>query len=246
MAPATKADLEAAGALYGFIFFYAGGPGDIEVFRTASSRERFFQLFDAWSPTYGADYSPGWNVGKRPPEAKYAQTIKELKVDRRRQLSEMAVLYSDKDYYALQRQFDDLQKRTSGRYVEGTPEEKLSSELQDRMRRRASDLGIHHEKPDVDVEVENTPPGAPGKDETIVSARSDSLIKQCSDWAENLALMTVSKIDRVVVTTGSQWGLVWRADIASSDNPPEMSRFICSKYGTMHQSGDAMEFTPLP
>ena len=31
MTPATKADLGAAAALYGYIYFYAGGPGNIDV-----------------------------------------------------------------------------------------------------------------------------------------------------------------------------------------------------------------------
>lgn len=245
MAPATKADLQAAAGLYGFIFYYAGGPGNIEVLRTALARDRFFQLFDAWTPTYDAAYSPGWKVGKRPDNAKYRQALDEIKAGRRQQLSEMSRLYSDREYYALQRQFNVLQKRTSGTYVEGTPEAKLSSQLQARMQQRARALGIHHESPEVE-QTRSTPPSAPGKDETVVAASADPLVKQCSDWAENLALMSVSKIVRVVVTTGSEWGLVWRADIASSDSPPEMSRFICSQYGTMLQSGDGLERPPLP
>ena len=244
MAPATKADLQAAAGLYGFIFYYAGGPGNIEVLRTALARDRFFQLFDSWAPKYDAAYSPGWRVGKRPDNAKYRQALDEIKAGRRQQLSEMSRLYSDREYYALQRQFDALQKRTSGTYVEGTPEAKLSSELQARMQERALALGIHHESPEVE-QTRSTPPSAPGNDETVVSVSADPVVKQCSDWAENLALMSVSKIVRVLVTTGSEWGLVWRADIASSDSPPEMSRFICSQYGTMLQSGD-VELPPLP
>jgi hypothetical protein len=246
MAPAAKADLEASAALYGFIFYYAGGPGNIEVLRTAPARDRFFQLFDSWVPTIDATYSPGWNVGKRPDDAKYQETIAEIKEGRRQQLIEMSRLYSDKDYYALQRKFDDLQKRTSGRYVEGTPDAKLSTDLQRRMDRRARELGVNHESPEVSAEANRTtPPSAPGKGETVVSTSADPVVKQCSDWAENLALMSVSKIVRVVMTTGSEWGLVWRADIANSDNPPEMSRFICSQYGTMLESGDG-ERAPLP
>ena len=246
MAPSTKADLQAAAALYGFIFYYAGGLGDIEVFRTAPARDRFFKLFDAWAPTYDGTYSPGWKVGKRPDAIKYRQVFEEIKAGRRQQLGEMSRLYSDQEYYGLQRQFDDLQKRTSGTYVEGSPEAKLSSQLQARMQHRARALGVHHESPEVDMQSTSTPPSAPGKDETVVSTSADPVVKQCSDWAENLALMSVSKIVRVVVTTGSEWGLVWRADIASSDSPPEMSRFICSKYGTMLQSGDGVERPPLP
>ena len=183
-------------------------------------------------------------MGKRPDDAKYRQALDEIKAGRRQQLIEMSRLYSDDEYYGLQRQFDDLQKRTSGRYVEGTPEAELSSRLQDQMQRRARDLGVDHESAEVDQKTKKTPPSVPGKGETVVSTSADPVVKQCSDWADNLAVMSVSKIVRVVMTTGSEWGLVWRADIASSDSPPEMSRFICSQYGTMLQSGDAIERLP--
>jgi hypothetical protein len=247
MTPASKADLEAAAALYGYIYFYAGGPGNIEVLRSGSSRDAFFHLFDSWAPTYTAAYSPGWNVGERPDEAEYRKAITDIKTGRRSQLIEMSLLYSDTEYYALQREFDDLQKRTSGRYIEGTPDAKLASDLQQRMARRAQALGFGHESPDIDAGKEKrTPPSAPGKDERVVSASAEPAVKQCSDWAKQLAKMSLSKIVKVVMTTGSEWGLVWRADIANSDSPPEMSRFICSPYGTMLESGDALERPPLP
>jgi hypothetical protein len=247
MSPAAKADLEAAAALYGFIFYYAGGPGDIEVLRAPAARQRLFQLFDGWAPAQDSAYSPGWNVGKRPDEAAYRQALSEIKASRRQQLEELSRLVSDREYYALQRRFDDLQKRTSGRYVEGTPEAKLSSDLQQRMARRAQALGVDHEVPQADAGTERrSPPSGPGKDETVVAASDDPAAKQCSDYAENLARMSLSKIVRVVMTTGSEWGLVWRADIANSDTPPEMSRFICSQYGTMLESGNGLERPPLP
>ena len=246
MTPATKADLGATAALYGYIYFYAGGPGDIEVLRSGSSRDAFFHLFDSWAPIYSDSYSPGWKVGERPNEAQYRKAISEIRTGRRSQLSEMAQLYSDSDYYALQSQFDDLLKRTSGRYVEGTPDAKLASDLQQRMAARAKALGFDHEIPDGATKEKETPPSAPGKDERVISKSVDPAVKQCADWAENMARMSLSKIVKVVMTTGSEWGLVWRADIASSDSPPQMSRFICSQYGTMLESGDAQERPPLP
>ncbi|MEO5772557.1 MAG: hypothetical protein ABIQ32_00380 [Sphingomicrobium sp.] len=247
MAPVAKADLEAAGALYGFIFYYAGGPGDIEVLRAASTRKQFFRLFDAWSPRYDSAYSPGWNVGVRPDDATYRQALSEVRSGRRSQLNDMSVLYADQQYYALQRQFDDLQKKTSGRYEEGTAPAKLASDLQKRMDERARLLGVGAQRPDTDSGSQKaTPPSAPAKNETVVSSSSDPTVKQCEDWANNLARMSLQKIVRVVMTKGSEWGLVWRADLATSDTPPEVSRFICSKHGTMLESGDAPERKPLP
>lgn len=248
MAPATKADLGAVVALYGFIYSYAGGPGKDEVFRDPLTRNSFFKLLDGWTPAYGPDYSPGWNVGKRPDGTAYQRAMTEAKAGRRNQLDELSRLYSDDRYYAIHRQLTELQKRTSGRYVEGTADAKLLNSLQKRMAQRALDLGIDNGQSDVEAAEDSrkSPPSAPGKDETVVTASADPTVKQCSDWAERLALMSVSKIYKVVMTTGSEWGLVWRADIASADQPPEMSRFICSKYGTMHESGDGGDRPPLP
>jgi len=246
MAPATKRDRDASAALYGFIFYYAGGPGNMDVLRTIPARDNFFALFDSWSPTLDAAYSPGWKVGKRPNDATYRKVLNEIKAGRRLQLGEMALLSSDEEYYRLQLQFEDLQNRTAGKYVEGTSEAKLATDLQQRMDRRAQALGIRSERADLNAEERNSPPSAPGKDESVIANSADPVAKQCSDWAENLVLMSLSKIVRVVMTTGSEWGLVWRADLASSDSPPEMSRFICSQHGTMLESGDSMGRPPLP
>jgi hypothetical protein len=247
LAPAAKADLEAAAALYGFIFYHAGGPGDEEVLRDAVARYRFNRLFDGWAPTYSAAYSPGWNVGKRPDESTYRQVLSESKADRKRQLVDISRLYSDDQYYALHRQFADLQKRNSGSFVEGTPDNELASNLQQRMSQRAQTLGVDQGPSDGDPKrTSTTPPSLPGQDETIVSSSSDPVAKQCTDWAEHLALMSVSKVVRVVMTTGSEWGMVWRADIANSDQPPQMSRFICSQYGTMLESRDGQQSLSLP
>ena len=248
MPPAAKADVEAMAALYGFIFYYAGGPGAEEVLRNASARASVFELFDRWSPVAGPNYSPGWKVGKRPDAEAYRQGLSDAKQDRRQQLVSIARLYTDKEYYSLHRQFSDLRKRNPGGFVDGTPDASLSSDLQERMAERARAIGVDTGARANASTFDRTeiPPSVPGSDETLVTNSTDPTVRQCSEWAEKLALMTASKITRVAVTTGSRWGVVWRADIASSDAPPEMSRFICSKHGTLHESGDAMERRPLP
>ena len=248
MAPAAKEDVEAMAGLYGFIFYYAGGSGDEDVMRNAAARAKLFELFDAWSPTRDSTYLPGWNVGKRPLEAAYQQALNEAKAHRRKQLADLSRLFSDEEYYALHRQVTELQKRNSGGFVEGTADAKLLSDLQDRMTSRARVVGVDTGPAERDAGFDRSkhPPSAPGLGETVVTDSADPAVKQCSEWAEKLALMTASKIVRVAVTTGNKWGVVWRADIASSDTPPEMSRYICSKHGTLHQSGDAMERPPLP
>lgn len=248
MAPATKADLSAVTALYGFIYAHAGGPGKDEVFRDPVARDRFFDLLGKWKPTYSIDYAPGWAVGERPDAGAYRLAITEAKAGRRLQLTDLSKLYSDGRYYALHRQMRGLDTRTSGKYVEGTADEKQLSALRKSMTERARQLGVEYESDDSAAAKEDrpSPPSAPGKGEVVVTDGTDPLVKQCSDWAKRLAQMSVSKIAKVVITTSSEWGLVWRADIASSDQPPEMSRFICSINGTMHQSGNGSERPPLP
>lgn len=248
LAPATKADLGAITALYGFIYAYAGGPGKDEVFHDPASRDRFFKLFDGWKPAHSGDYAPGWAVGKRPDGGAYQQALSETKAGRRRQLTDLSQLFSDARYYAFHRQMTDLNKRTSGQYVEGTVDEKQLSVLRKRMAERGRELGVDNgsDDPAAAREQRPSPPSAPGKGEVVVAGSSDPLVKQCSDWAERLALMSVSKITKAVITTGSEWGLLWRADITSADQPPEMSRFICSIDGTMHESGIGAERRPLP
>jgi hypothetical protein len=248
MAPAAKEDVEAMTALYGFIFYYAGGPGAEDVLRNASARAQLLELFDGWSPIAGANYSPGWNVGKRPVDRAYQEAVTEAKAHRRKQLVDISRLFSDEEYYSLHRQFSELQKRNPGGFVENTPDARLSSNLQERMASRARAMGLDTGPAASEASFDRSmePPSAPGPGEALVAASDDPTVKQCVEWAEKLALMTASKITRVVVTTGSEWGVVWRADIASSDKPPQMSRYICSQHGTLHESGDAMERPPLP
>lgn len=248
MPPAAKEDVQAMAALYSFIFYYAGGFGTEDVFRDASARAAFFNLFDQWSPVLSDDYSPGWKVAKVPVDGTYGQAALEEKAHRRQQLVNMTRLLSDDDYYALHRQFSELQKRNSGTYVEGSPDSKLAADLQERMAARARALGVETGSPAgvEDWDRRKMPPSAPGADETVVVLGGGAVVKQCSEWAEKMALMTASKIVRVAITTSSKWGVVWRADIASSDEPPETTRFICTKDGTLSESGNAMEMPPLP
>ena len=142
MEPASEAEKSKAAGLYGLIWFYAGGPGEDEVYRNPQLRAEFFQLFDAWTAAYEANYNPGWAVGKRPDSAEYQAALAESKVQRRKQLTAISRAYSDDQYYALHQQFAELQNRTSGTYVEGTPDAKLSSELQAKMDKRAKELSI--------------------------------------------------------------------------------------------------------
>lgn len=245
--PASRADSEAQAALYGVIFFQAGGPGDEEVLRDAAMRERFLAMFDGWSPRFAADYNPGWNLRRRPDAADYNAAILEAKADRRRQLGDVAPLYSDAQYYALHRRHRELQARNPRGFVEGTADATLSTDLLRQMNARMAALGIGPPIAiDQNVSDVRMPPETPGADEVAVSGSSDPVARRCADSAERYTIAEESRIIRVLVTRSPQWGIVWRADIGGGDRP--MMRFTCSATSTSYRPADLGEggIAPLP
>lgn len=141
MRPASEADMQAPAALYGLLFFQVGGPGQEEVYRDPAAKARFFQLLDAWRPGLFPGYDPGWPVGQRPDESSYRSTAAAETARRRRQLVTIGRAFADDEYYALHRQFTELQQRTRVFEV-GTPEAARADELQRRMDARARALGL--------------------------------------------------------------------------------------------------------
>ena len=113
MMPASRADSDVVTSLYGLIYFQAGGPGDEQVLRTPALREQFFRLLDNWVAEYSANYSPGWNVRRRPDVDVYRQTLAESKAHRRQQLTDTARLLSDETYYSLHRRLEELSEQNT-------------------------------------------------------------------------------------------------------------------------------------
>jgi hypothetical protein len=249
MVPATRADSDVQISLYSIIYFQAGGPGSEEVFREAPLRDRFFWLFDSWSPAYAADYDPGWNVRRRPGAADYQAAVAESRTGRRRQLTDVATLYSDETYYSLHRRFLDLQTRNPRGFVEGTPDADLSRDLERGMNERSAALGIETYPADADAAdpfSARVPPAAPEPGEVVLSGSADPAIRHCADIAERLTIATDSRIVRVLVTRSPDWGTIWRADIAGADQTVE--RFTCTSHATSSRPlvmGDE-NIPPLP
>lgn len=247
MVPAARADSDVVTSLYGVIYFHLGGPGREEVLRDAASRERFFRLFDGWSADYPADYNPGWNTRRRPDAAAYRAAIAESKAGRRRQLVDIARLYSDEAYYALHRRFQDLQARNPTGFVEGTPDADLSSDLERQMNERSAALGIETGYP-ADAEAsdpgsERFPPHVPARDEVVLAGTADPVAQRCAEIAERFTISADSRIVRVLVTRSPEWGTIWRADLGGGDQPAE--RFTCtSNTSSSGPLGD--EIPPLP
>jgi len=246
--PASKADSDFQSALYGVLYFHAGGPGSEEVLRDGSSRDRFFTLLDSWSPSYSTDYNPGWNVRRRPEAAEYSAAIAELKADRRKQLEEVARLYSDMAYYALHRRHQDLQARNSNGFTEGTPDADLSRELLRQMSERSAALGIGAADDDIarpDLFDGQLPPAAPAAGEVVLPSSSDPVVKRCADVAERWTIAADSKVLRVLITKSAEWGTIWRADIAGGDRPAE--RFTCTSRSTSSRPLEGKDtIPPLP
>lgn len=228
--PATRADSDRTMELYGFIYYSAGGPGGDEVFRDPALRDRLFTLYDNWSPAYGPDYSPGWSARRRPQPEAYQAAVTEAKASRRRQLSETAQLYSDESYYALHRRFQELQRRTSGTYVEGTADANLSRELQRRMSERAAELGVRdsgfEEGQPGDRSPPEFPPNSPASEEVVLPHSSDPVVERCTEIAERRTIASGSRLVRVLITRSPEWGIIWRADSEGGDGRP--TRFTCT------------------
>lgn len=253
MVPAARADSDVQTELYGFIYFSAGGPGSDEVLRQSPLRDRLFSLLDGWSPHYSLGYNPGWNVRRRPDAEAYASAIDELEAGRRQQLADLGRLYSDDIYFALHRRLQELQARTSGTYVEGTPGARMSEDLQRQMSERARDLGIasgiRNETPDEelgDLSNDQFPPAAPAPDEVVQSSSDDPSVQNCVDAAERLTIAAGSHVARVLITQSPEWGTIWRADFEGGFQGPV--RFTCTARTSSSQPMDmpGESVSPLP
>jgi hypothetical protein len=140
--PASQNDKTAASGLYGLVFYFFGGTGDVEVLRDPASRASLFTMLDEWSPAYDEDYSPGWQVGERPDADAYQARLAETLAARQGELEEIARAYSDEEYYALLQELNELEARNNGVFIEGTPDHERANQLQQQMDERASELGV--------------------------------------------------------------------------------------------------------
>jgi hypothetical protein len=243
--PATRADSEIQAAIYGFIYFRAGGPGREDILRDEASRNRFLQMLDDWSPQFSETYNPGWNVRRRPDASAYRAAIEEEKVRRRRQLVEVARLYSDDAYFALHRRFGELQARNPRGFVEGTPDDELSRELSRQMNLRALALGLRTARDTSDLDDASSPrfpPHEPGADEEILPSSTDPVVQHCVDLAERMTIASDSRVARVLITRSSEWGVIWRADLEGSDMGSE--RLTCSANTTSSRPLEADDNIP--
>ena len=256
--PATQADDQGLMALYGMLYFGGGVSGiKDEVLRDPESRKRFMKSFEEWTPVYEPSYDPGWNARKRPDAAKYRATIVEGKAGLRQYMDRTVRLVSDDQYYEAHRQQMQLLERNRNGIKPGTPEGKLFDELKTRKRERAIALGIEvgpstqdiieatESKATVAEMRENFPPYSPEKSEVVVTNSGGPIVERCLDLAERSAVSQGGKLVRVLVTSSTKWGTIWRADIAGGDQ--SSTRFTCTETTSSSspmEIGDA-EIPPL-
>jgi len=98
--------------------------------------------------------------------------------------------------------------------------------------------------------IENMPPDAPASYEVPIDAVTNLIVRRCVDDAESIIRETDGVVVRFVITTSEKHGEVWRADGASRDHPPILSRYVCSRDGALIRPLEMFDPTqsipPLP
>jgi len=247
MPPATSEDLSTQTALYGLIYYYAGGGGADELYRDPIQRDRMLDMIDAWRPVQTADYNPGWDVGTRPDSETYSVMLEQSRAYRRQQLVEYATLIEDDEYFVLHTEINELFAQNGQLIREGTASAERIAELNQQMSERSHELGIASNNFADDIAEDlNHPPSAPSQEEIIVIDYDDEVVRQCTERANRIATMSLSETVRILVTVGSEWGTVFRTDLIGPEEPPNESRFICSAQGSLFETGNSENRPPLP
>ena len=129
LAPKADEDKLVAANLYGLIFYQTGGVGDRELYRDSALTQKPFDRIEAWVPTFGADYDPGWQYRRRPSKTEYDDSIKYLKSYRVAQLRGYAALVRNDQYYAAGTELAEIQRRNPNGIVNGSSDGARAQEL---------------------------------------------------------------------------------------------------------------------
>lgn len=255
--PATQADDRRLRPLYTMLY-YGGGLNGVndDVLHDPAQRARFLELVDGWQPAYTPAYQPGWTPRKRPEGAAYAAAIARAKAELRQELSRLVRLDSDDRYYALQRAYNAILARVprEGGLSQDSVDGRRFTELQQLMRARGLAIGVDMGPPPPDpstlagaggraASAADDPPASPGPSEAPATAASGATVASCTDQAERMAVQAGGKVARTLVTTGSRWGTVLRADVTGSDQGAV--RFTCSDAFTGEQPFSLGTLQPL-
>lgn len=231
--PASQADAELLLRSASGLIFFTEGPGEAEILRDPSSRARLFGLLETWSPRYGSDYTPGWNVRARPDPAVYAAAIEAAKADRRQNLAAIADLVADDAYYALYRRVQEIQAREVLQEADRELIGDLHRQMGERARALGSPLAAGFSDRAQAIPEPGFPPAAPAADEVVVSSSDDPVVARCVHSAEFDSVQRGGRVLRVLITRSPEWGTIWRADISGRGLP--IQRRTCTATTTSSQ-----------
>lgn len=126
--------------LWGFLYGYAGGAGPSELYRDLDRTERLFARYRSWNPTRAPDYDPGWPSTPPVDLERYRSIVQESVEGRIQQLSQLATLYRNEEYWALQQELEALSVENSSTFEVGTPAHARHQEIRAAQSRIASEI----------------------------------------------------------------------------------------------------------
>ena len=128
----SEPDEDAAGELYGALYFRYGGSGSDDMYRDADRIAGILKRLRSWRPSLPASYDPGWNY-ERPVDRDRYQSMADYGVRHRlAQLETYRNLIQDDRYFAIQQERGEIRARNNTGTVAGTEDADRLKEL-DRM-----------------------------------------------------------------------------------------------------------------
>jgi len=95
----------------------------------------------------------------------------------------------------------------------------------------AGKIGAGHPKEPADSMIDtNGEPIWPDPDPRAAPRLSHDptgVTDQCATWVRQMTASLGWKIERTYVTKEAKWGVVYRADVATQDDPPGRTRYMC-------------------
>ena len=127
-----EAEFEAA-MVYSAILYQFGGPGHDMVYADPETAENLIDLIVTWEPTFGSDYSPGWDFARGDRQAFYGEVAQEQIAERVYQLRIHAALMADDHYRAMHEEEEQIWRDFGPTLHTGTEPHERYSELRTQM-----------------------------------------------------------------------------------------------------------------
>jgi hypothetical protein len=79
--------------------------------------------------------------------------------------------------------------------------------------------------------LKSMPPAQRGKDEIVAPGITDKAVKRCIASQRRVVRKLKWRIVRTQKTASAAIGQIWRADVATVDRPPIVTRLVCTRAG---------------